>query len=463
MSAFERVVAGSRGLNVFDDAFNEMYLYSMRRMGPIGASFGHSMVAPDFNGSDYFTPGSDNNPPNRNSQHNSDLQWALILSEQRVSVPYQNIRSYPSQDTSYGLAKLTAFLDSVAPISFIKLDWGTNDVLHNIPYSTMTDNYWGMIQLCLDRNIRVIAMPQPGRTIAGTPLTAAQYANLDRLNYWIDQLPGRTRGMVGVPKYLRKLNDPALANPIARAGMMMDGTHPNGSGAFIRGEGIATLLMHWFPRQGGLLANSNSRFDATTNPYGNMIRNPMMQTGTGQTAGTLTNVTGTAPDEWTLTRQGNAGITVAAALVTDSDGGPSCQFTLGGTYTLSGTPAVDNANGARIFGNFVTGAGLAGDMVECLIGFEIDAGHSGIMAPNVQYRWNGSTGYNQTLAIGSEGGIPAGQAIKGIIRTFPHLIGATGETLGQLLAFISTQSSPIGVVNPVAVCRFSAPVARKIN
>ncbi len=157
---------------------------------------------------------------------------------------------------------------------------------------------------------------------------------------------------------------PALADTAAaftvKPNFTSDGLHPNWQGASAVAGACWSVMSGVMPAATVTLpANDNDAYDATANPSGNLITNSQM-------AGT-----GTIPTGWAM-GSAPAGTTVTSSLVT-INGAQWWQVAISGTPTAS-NPGIGLKQTTPI-------ANLSpGDVLDCIVDYQLDAGATGLRA-----------------------------------------------------------------------------------
>lgn len=438
---------------------------------PIGASIGDSIATADYNGSDRVTLPAV--PTNILKSAKGIMTWALILCGQRVQVPTTtNIWGFPGETSAVILSNLPAFHAQMPRRpAFMYVHCGTNDVKDGLSFATITANWEAIAVLNAQRNCRTIFAPVLPRTGGFSALfTAAQFEVLDRCNRWLNRFAARAQGMVAVASAcLPDITDPASVGPQPRAGYTYDGTHPAIAAGYYIGKAVAAILRNWYPPID--LLPSNNLAWATGLTQANYLQNAMME-GTGGTVTTPSSGTiiGTAPTTWTVAMSNTAGLTVTnTQIASPVTGRRMHRMTFSGNYTAAGFTAAGWGPFGRLFQNPVT-ASLAsigaGDTIEALVEFEIDAGNNCIAFPHLQMRWKGGSNYNSDLQLPDlVGGLP-NEAISGVLRTAPHsyIAGemplAAGEITSNLYAYLRAEN---GSYTPSGTVRFGRAVIQKVD
>ncbi|CAH0352476.1 MAG: SGNH/GDSL hydrolase family protein [Sphingobium sp.] len=438
---------------------------------PLGASIGDSIATADYNGSDRVTlPPA---PTNILKSAKGILTWALILCGQRVQVPTTtNIWGFPGETTATILTNLPAFHAQMPrKPAFMYVHCGTNDVKDGLPFETIVANWEAIAQFNAQRNCRTIFAPILPRTSGFSALfTAAQFQVMDRCNRWLARFAARAQGMVAVASAcLPDIADPASVGAQPRAGYTYDGTHPAIAGGYYAGKAVAAILRTWYPPIDLLPCNNLAWSSGLT--HASYVQNPMMEGASGTvTTPSSGTISGTAPTSWTASMSNTSGLTVAHTQVASPlTGRRMHQMTFGGSYTASGFTAAAWGPFGRLFQNPST-ASLAsiaaGDTIEALVEFEIDAGNNCIAFPHLQMRWKGGSNYNSDLQLPDMvGGLPS-EAMSGVLRTAPHsyVAGemplAAGEITHNLYAYLRAEN---GSYTPSGTIRFGRAVIQKVD
>ncbi len=442
---------------------------------PLGAAIGDSITVPNYNGADRISPSI---PTNRLKSAKGYCSWALALSGQRVEIPPEtNIWGFPGREAGEILAALPAFLAQMPrKPGFMIVECGTNNIGHDVSatgvgsFETITADWNAIAHYLTQRGIRIIFVPilprGPGfSSLFGGP----QFEVLDRCNRWLGDFAARSGGVVAAATAcLAPVTDPAAIGAQPMAGMTVDGTHPSLAGGYQIGKAIAAILSGWYPPVDLLPTNG-----LTWNwglQYANFHRNPMMQGagGTVTTPGAGT-ISGTAPTNCTAGMSDTAGLTVThSQVVSPLSGQRMHQMSFGGSYTASGVTAANWAPWARLYNSAQGPASdtlSAGDRIEALIAFEIDAGHNCIAFPRLELRWKGASGYNSDMQTPEVVGVLPSETICGVLRTPVHEYAAsemplsTGELAMDARAYLRAEN---GSYSPTGTIRFGRALIRKL-
>lgn len=205
------------------------------------------------------------------------------------------------------------------------------------------------------------------------------------------------------------LVDRTSATGAFASGMSYDGLHMTTTGCYYLGLAVANAINALYPAVPLLPGMVPAEWDATYNPYGPMLANPAMS-GTG--GALTTGVTGVLADSWSAARAGT-GLSAVGSMVTDSTGKPAQQLVVSGTAS-SGTDLI------KFRQNLTVGNLTAGDVIEGVCYFEVDAGAANIHGPALQLTGTGGsnpfTAGNYDAGTLTRGFTPA-IAHKGVLRT----------------------------------------------
>ncbi len=206
---------------------------------------------------------------------------------------------------------------------------------------------------------------------------------------------------------------------------VVDGLHAGGGGANDACERMRPTIEARFPPVDILPVNNTDLFSAG-NPRGSLTPNPMMAgtsgtlTATGG-VGTLTGqVAGNSASDGRVRLINGTGLTVAASVVVIN--GRRWQ-----QFAISGTPT---QNGCYVeFNHFGTYTVTAGDVVEAVCEYEVDAGQTGITAVQLQITQPGGSKIHVDGQANSTTPVvdfPT-TAVSGVLRT-PSLIAVQDGT-----------------------------------
>lgn len=222
--------------------------------------------------------------------------------------------------------------------------------------------------------------------------------------------------------------DPIDANGSWISTYTLDGLHPNTIGAYFMGKAIARVLNIIYPEP-GLLASSNAdRYNAVSNPRGNLFANGMLD----GTAGTKTLATGNFADSWAAVA--SATIALVGSKVNSAITGRAMQQ-IAVTVTNAASTHSGTFAPTLTLGNF-----LPGDTVEFVGEIEVDSGGTVIPPPffQVQITVDGVNYTSRTLFGSSSvtnGALPS-EAWQGIFRTPPIQIPPTGISISAATCIV---------------------------
>jgi len=153
-----------------------------------------------------------------------------------------------------------------------------NDIIGGVPWATTVANLQTIYQTLVNAGSNVIAL-------SGIPsanfTTQAHKDAISNINIWMRAYCLRNPGMVFVDVYTPLL-DPTSAAGAGITAYFVDGIHPSTLGAQIMGQAIYNTVKNLIPASGMSLSMADRA--SATNPYGNVLLNPVMQ-GSGGSAG----------------------------------------------------------------------------------------------------------------------------------------------------------------------------------
>lgn len=241
------------------------------------------------------------------------------------------------------------------------------------------------------------------------------------------------------------LTDPASTIGAPKAGMLYDTVHYAVQGSYFAALAMKEVLEPFLKPVEFLSYNPEDVYDAVNNPTGNFLNNAMLL-GAGGTVTSGRNITGTAPDGWTLTSSGTLGTAAVTVSSVDKDtAGKMMQMVFSGTAGASFRYRFEQSR-----------TGVAGKRYIGRCGFEIAAG-----AENIESVWLSlfdAATPNFTCAdlvptTGQTLPTLSGTVIKGVMETPILTKGATGST--SILFIMSVNLKSAAVAN--ATVRFYNP------
>ncbi len=306
------------------------------------------------------------------------VTWAEILSEGRIRVPVEYNVAEPGKKVSEILAEQLPQVLALDP----RPGWcivlaGTNSINDiSISAASIQSDLSAIWQALIDVGIRVVAVPPPpfGEDIAG-PYPAAQTRMLE-LMQWVRDQKDRP-GLFVAPDYIDDLIDPlsATAAPVTGEDYNDGFTHPANQGAFYIGRKVAEVFKANIAAATPTLRTNRDLFDFTHAPRGNLIVNGMLAGGGGTLTGSNWSPGSAAPDEWTVNDLTSISLApLVSTLETRPDGRPWRRFDIPDTfYQNSNIPQIVLSRGLASVGYL-----NAGDVVEAVCEFEVDAGAIGL-------------------------------------------------------------------------------------
>lgn len=202
----------------------------------------------------------------------------------------------------------------------------------------------------------------------------------------------------------------ATGTPIS--GMLADGLHQTATGAYNIAVEVCRVINTIYPELSLLLPSSAADLYSAINTTGNLIANCAMS-GAGGTTGT--GGSGSVATSFSLLTT-EAAMTVVGSKVTAGNKTWQ-QLVVGGTPT-GGAPF------AALNQNFSAANLTAGDVIEAVCEFELDAGASGVLLPYLQIGSSNANAWSGASATATLGGAP-NLSISGIMRS-PRLTVPSG-------------------------------------
>lgn len=181
---------------------------------------------------------------------------------------------------------------------------GTNDINSGVAATTVFANVRNMIDRGIDAGALAVWQTVFPRSTegGGSDFSAAQKLVRARYNDMLRDYGLRTKNLIVVDHDIL-MTDPATG--MMRATYTQDGLHVKTLGAYIQYLGMEAALRDIIPPSfNGLAFDPNNLYDATNNPQGNLLPNPLLA-GTGGQVGT--GVTGSVADSWRVERASGTG------------------------------------------------------------------------------------------------------------------------------------------------------------
>lgn len=279
-----------------------------RKASPLKiASFGHSFMSRGFSSSASLNQFTDVNI----------AQWACRLLGQRVTTEMDLNFGVSGERSDQILARIGDVLTSEADI--VVLDAWANDITQSIDLATIQDNATQMLDLLTDAGKIVMLTPVASRADASN--TLANIRKMDELNRFLFEKQSSYPSVYAVNDLdvWNDLNHTATLRPAGGItanvlANVVDLLHPSARGAFLKGYRLYEALRGILPAQDDSRWSPYGTVDASANPHGNLIANPLMA---GTANGTLgTGMTGEVVSGWTLERlSGSTNITAVGSKV----------------------------------------------------------------------------------------------------------------------------------------------------
>lgn len=280
--------------------------------------------------------------------------WVDFLTSQRIRVSRDYCKAVSMSLVSDITSQLTQIFALSPQPSHIVFLTGTNTFAAGTSATTAYGQLQANIRACVSRGIQpIVVFDLPRQLSTWTAANARQ-------SFQFNQLLRNNGGadgawLVDATKYLA---DPANTNGDPLANYYYDGIHPATLGGYYIGKAIADLLNPLLPSPLVGYASAGDLYNATDNPYGNILQNGLF-TGT---AGTNTSsggvASGTVASLWNNRTLTGTGTSVASIVANTGDRpGSRQQLVLTSTglstyrFSLITFPAVNTyyARGDRLF------------------------------------------------------------------------------------------------------------------
>ncbi len=246
-------------------------------------------------------------------------------------------RLHPNYDKAVGgstvadtIAQMRSLVAVSPKCSAVFILTGTNTFNANGTALSAWSSLVETLNIAISNGIRPIVILDPPRQQS----TFSPGANAALQSMYFNEMIRRNAYAYG---YIAIDLTPTLANPASSTGdpftgYYSDGIHFLEKGAIL-GAKEAASYFNTKPVRG--LGSRRDTYDATNNPYGNLLSNGLMQ-GTGGTNGNA-GASGTVPDSWRNLNNGGTGTSVAS-IVSRTDGGAGnwvqLAITSAGTFDL---------------------------------------------------------------------------------------------------------------------------------
>lgn len=368
------------------------------------------------------------------------LSRGLIRAPRSMSFAVSGAQLGAIADQAALAAETTADTVVIGPsVATNDLDAGTYDI------GPLIGTIWSTLRAARKRVVAFLELPRGGSDGSGQTLTATGLARQAAANQWMRD-NADAYGVILLdagPDFV----DPALAAYQPKAGVTHDGKHPSQNGQYLIGKRIAAALALILPPRDVLswmsFSETVAAYDATYNPRGNLVKNPMMLGGS------------TNAGSWSTADSNVTGLTQTRSVVTQ--GGRRLQ-----QFVVSGTPTAGEAQLG--ISQSLDAANLApGDVIEGLAFVSVDAGSAGLKGVRAMYRNSITAGTVDAAAGGMTGsytdtvGRMPSEAWEGVLRIPRYVIPAdfSAPLVRAQLVFAQNQVA-------AATVRFSHFEVRKV-
>jgi lysophospholipase L1-like esterase len=217
------------------------------------------------------------------TMNNGCFTWANAFMGQKLSVVANLGLGGQWVTGASGMAANIASNLATYQSDYVVLLGGTNDISNNVSAADLITGYKTIINAVIaDGRVLLLStnLPRAASTFSG-----GQQAIFFQVNAWLREVAVRYRGVI-VSDPFRALADPTSASSGPITTDMYDGVlHPSASAAMKVGAQWAADWGPFIPPAHRQFCGAGDVYDATNNPYGNMLANGLLQT-LGATSGT---------------------------------------------------------------------------------------------------------------------------------------------------------------------------------
>lgn len=359
------------------------------------------------------------------------LVWSRFRLGQRFDFRTSDNFGVSNDNTNQILARTAPAIAASDAGTWVVLG-GTNDYGDGLTFAQTTANLTAIRNLLLAAGRKVIfiaELPRGDSTFTAQRLSSPSLQRHFQLHQWL--LDQRTFPGVYVANCWDTWANPTSTTGDAVLGVTKDGLHPSHTGARLISLALEPILSQLFPAVKLTPESNTGLYDATNNPRGWLVSNPVLD-GAG---GSLTVGTGSIATSWSNTGTNTTGLTLTYSKVTDAAGKAWQQIAITGTAPAS-APQIDLVRQAPSSSNYAVGETLEG-----VAEVEWDAGMSGVQGVSLRaYQNANGQGGADMLYIGNGIALP-GTAESGVQRT--ALWAATATDIRFALSLQAVASATV--------------------
>lgn len=356
------------------------------------------------------------------------LTWLRHLTNQSLSVLPTNVYATSGYKVSDIIAAGYHTSAAAANLDIVIVHAGTNDVA-TVGSSTTTAGLQVIYENLLASGAIVVAVPVLPQASASSTARLRRAA----INLWIrEYCRSHKRMILADPR--PQITDATSSTGEPVSGMLYDGLHPNAKGAYYIAQAIIASLTNYILPFDGRFSDVNDVYDATNNPYGNLLTNGMLNGTGGAVSGT--GRSGTVADSWTFanaTSIGSVGTLAAVASKvarTDGETGYWQQFAYTGTPGALFTDYFRNTT--AVSAGYTAGV----DYVYMTADYEVDASSAGLLQVG-GYAFSAGAATNPSRldpVYDTSADVYPPVAIAGVVKTEPFLIPASATSISGYIA-----------------------------
>lgn len=385
-----------------------------------------------------------------------------------INFPIANNFGVNSDTTTMMLARLPNVI-AAAP-AWCSFLGGTNDLTGDpttAAYTTITNNIQTVYNTLTAAGIKLVLCTILPRSVWGS-LTAPQIIiarnNMVRVNTWIRKFCATNTNVVLCDWYADVAN-PSSSTSDPVSGFLYDNLHPSPTGAYWMAKKLVRVMTPYLPSIDtfDLLASGQyDLYDATNNPTGNLLVNPMLTGTAGTVSGTGASTASGVATSWTVGRSVGSNGTCVGTLgtITNSVGSTIIQQIMTCSHSLG------TSNEVWQFTQTVNAAGkyASGDFVQGVVRVDLSSSSNVNFVKAFLHDNNGTANVQQGVALQEASGfkIPAGLTETFYLKTPAELQVAPYSGSGTQAITLRVQIGLDATVSASAVLGISRPSFRKI-
>lgn len=307
-------------------------------------------------------------------QNQMAVSWLRALSQQKVEMPPEFSLAASSATTDLILAQATAMAALSPRPDFCLINGGTNDFGVSPGLATMKQavlNITNAAKILHDAGIvPVIEIDTPRSGGAWTDAAKVSAGYNNGLRTWC------VENNILLCDYEAQYIDPTTGG-FATGFNVADGVHPSSTGSCVRALQFLECIKPYLSKHQTKMMSPRAAFDATLNPYGNMLANGLIK-GTGGT-NLGTGASGTVPDSWNNRVITGTMTAVASKLAPAASTEVSDRLQVVLNFTTAGEYSLRPNTGTVGSGATIPAGLVAGELLQAELDIEI-TGLSGVIS-----------------------------------------------------------------------------------